>query len=69
LKPGDVVQLKSGGPSLTVGDVTGLKPDKLTIFTEDTEFTATVICYWFTVGGDLREAVFLVDTLRMITEI
>jgi len=48
-KPGDVVRLKSGGPSMTVS-------------THDEVFGYR--CQWF-VGNDLRDAMFKGDSLEL----
>lgn len=42
-KPGDVVQLASGGPNMTVGTLQGNPP------------VLRCKCYWF-VGGELKDA-------------
>ena len=60
---GDVVQLKSGGPLLTVADITNMQPSPLAVFTEPTVFVGTVECWWFTTKGDLCQSNFPVDVL------
>lgn len=62
-----MVQLRSGGPLLTVYDTTKMTPSKLAVFTEATEYAGIVSCCWFTTEGDLRESEFLVDVLASIT--
>lgn len=45
---GDVVQLNSGGPKMTVTEVRG----------------SNYFCMWFTSDSKLQNAIFNVDTLR-----
>lgn len=51
LKPGDLVKLRSGGPTMTLGEVPG-EPHG-----------GAVRCLWFT-GATLRDACFPVDALE-----
>lgn len=63
LKIGDVVQLKSGGPLMTVEDVKGLEPNRLAVLTEESDFKPTVKCVWFTGNGELEENYFITIVL------
>lgn len=47
-KPGDVVRLKSGGPSMTIEQVSN----------------KAIRCAWFNSGGGYNSGVFHVDTLE-----
>ena len=52
MKIGDVVKLKSGGPAMTVRDITGLDDNQ------------PVICNWFLVDDIAQEATFFKGQLK-----
>jgi uncharacterized protein YodC (DUF2158 family) len=54
LQVGSVVQLKSGGPVMTISYVSQSKP-------------GTYTCYWF-LNGEIRAYEFKGPTLKIITE-
>lgn len=53
-KPGDVVQLKSGGPAMTVS-----------LLTEYERSPTTLTCIWFT-GDDVKVVELLPQTLKPV---
>jgi uncharacterized protein YodC (DUF2158 family) len=53
LKVGDIVQLKSGGPKMTVDDPVN-------------RFNQKVVCHWFA-GGKLNSGQFERETLNLVT--
>lgn len=54
-KVGDVVILKSGGPLLTVAELT------------ETDGNAVIGCGWFTREGEIRSAEFAPALLKLVT--
>ncbi len=69
LQPGDVVQLKSGGPKMTVQRVIGTDNSNLALKAND-EFLklrgfkdGDVTCNWFE-GSALRDGTFKVESLN-----
>ena len=60
IKPGDVVQLKSGGPKMTVGN-----PAQDRHSSVPTPEVHT--CYWF-IGSDLRTDPFHIDSLKVVKD-
>ena len=50
-KPGDVVQIKSGGPAMTV------------IGYSEFVNNNSILCLWFTEAGELRNGVFFPEVL------
>ena len=49
-KIGDVVQLKSGGPTMTVANVSG--------------DSGTVVCHWFDDHGQLKKATLVSESVK-----
>ncbi len=69
---GDVVQLKSGGPSMTVQRIIGSDNSNFMIKAAD-EFMKTqgfsegdVVCQWFS-GNKLESGTFKVDSLMIVS--
>ena len=60
---GDIVTLKSGGPCMTVIDISKAQPSRLEVTFEDTIFIGVVSCRWFNKTDELQEAVFRMDVL------
>ena len=68
-KIGDVVQLKSGGPEMTVQDILGTTTSKPQTFAYTTagHSEGELICKWFA-GNKLETGLFKPETLDIIED-
>ena len=66
---GDVVQLKSGGPEMTIQDILGKTTSKQMDFAYKTagHSDGELICKWFS-GNKLESGLFKPETLKKLTE-
>jgi uncharacterized protein YodC (DUF2158 family) len=71
LKPGDIVQLKSGGPKMTVKRIIGSDQSNLGLRTVDEALkfngykSGDVVCNWFE-GSTLKDGTFRIESLLRI---
>lgn len=68
-KIGDVVQLKSGGPEMTVQDILGVTTSKDHTFAYITagHSKGDLICKWFS-GSNLESGIFKPETVDKIED-
>jgi len=64
-KPGDVVQLKSGGPEMTVRGYKMIQPFDAPAYPSDTE----VECEWFDDKNQRQKGTFNQDTLEAVPDV
>jgi len=66
-KLGDVVQLKSGGPEMTVQNIVGKTTNKTEMFayTASGHAEGAVVCKWFS-GNELKSDIFKPETLNIV---
>ncbi|WP_095118668.1 YodC family protein [Pseudomonas sp. Irchel s3f10] len=62
-KKGDQVQLKSGGPIMTVSYVDDVQPPLEDRLYPEQEFNVTIFCQWFDQKNNLQSASFNPETL------
>jgi len=73
MKTGDVVQLKSGGPKMTVQRLVGEHTSKSDAFVDNTLKTqkgvndGDPICQWFS-GEEVKSDVFKANMVKIIAE-
>lgn len=71
LQIGDVVQLKSGGPKMTVQRIIGTESSNIGLKTADEVLKmrgfreGDVICYWFE-ASSLKDGTFKIESLMKI---
>lgn len=68
-KIGDVVELKSGGPEMTVHDILGVTTSKTQTFAYTTagHSEGELICKWFS-GSKLETGIFKPETVDKLEE-
>lgn len=68
-KIGDVVQLKSGGPEMTINKIIGVNTEKMEDFAykNSGHKDGDIVCQWF-YNNKLETAIFKPETLDLVEE-